>query len=227
MILILVPVALGALGYGLIRGDHDAPAAAPSAGGSPPATADRARESELQREMARAILSQRESRADANTDVTGRLAELEARLASVENQRKDGGESKRAEKARTDAGYITEAEFGQWMDDALAAGALDRTWADQVKGQFHEILKTVPGVSLDGVECGDRFCRASFSSADGARPNLLRLYGSPPLTTDAFTVDLPDGSVAIYVTRAGESLTGLRGEATGIPLAMQGQPMGP
>ena len=74
-------------------------------------------------------------------------------------------------------------------------------------------LAAVPGLNLADLQCGDRFCRASFVSDNGKPPNIAQLIGASPFIESGFTLNEPDGGVRVYFTQPGQSLGELRSEA--------------
>jgi hypothetical protein len=211
-ILISLSLALGSLVYAT-KGSREPRPAPPAAGAEPASEAKGA--GSLQREIMRELLTQRPIDEDAQAALSARVAEIEARLSDVGTEKKNL-DDEAPKGAPAAPGRISEAALGQWLDEALDREAPDPVRSDQITRELGESLKSVPDVRLEGVDCGARFCRASFSRDDSARPKLTALYGSPPVTTEAFTLDAPDGRVTLYLTTTGESLSRLRGEATGV-----------
>ena len=74
-------------------------------------------------------------------------------------------------------------------------------------------LAEVPGINLADMQCGERFCRASFVSDNGKPPNISQLIGASPFIESGFTINEPDGRVRVYFTQPGQSLSELRSEA--------------
>jgi hypothetical protein len=152
-----------------------------------------------------------------------KIAALEARLRSLEattsahatdptGSRSDAPEAdKDAEKAK--AKKFSEDDFGQWLDAALDTGDFDRDAARVTREEMAPSLAAVPGLNLADLQCGDRFCRASFVSANGEPPNLAHLIGASPFIESGFTLTAPDGGVRVYFTQPGQSLGELRSEA--------------
>ena len=62
------------------------------------------------------------------------------------------------------------------------------------------------------MQCGDSFCRATFTHLGGEVPDIGVLFGEPPFVTEGFTVERPDGRVMLYFTQPGESLEQFRDE---------------
>ena len=70
-------------------------------------------------------------------------------------------------------------------------------------------LAEVPGLNLADMQCGGRFCRASFVSENGKPPNITEFFGASPFIDSGFTINEPDGSVRVYFTQPGQSLSEL------------------
>ena len=85
-----------------------------------------------------------------------------------------------------------------------------RSWP---QAQAAKSLEKVPGVNLEDMQCGESFCRATFAHENGEQPDIRDLFGVPPFVNEGFTLKEPDGRVALYFTRPGESLEKLRSEA--------------
>jgi hypothetical protein len=152
-----------------------------------------------------------------------KIADLEARLRSLEattreqatdptGSRSDEPDAdKDAEKAK--AKKFSEDDFGQWLDDALDTGDFDRDATRVTREEMATSLAAVPGINLADLQCGDRFCRASFVSDNGEPPNIAQLIGASPFIESGFTLNEPDGGVRVYFTQPGQSLGELRSEA--------------
>jgi hypothetical protein len=154
-----------------------------------------------------------------------KIADLEARLRSMEatasEQAKDptvlrpdepdvnnGTEKAKAKK-------LSEADFGHWLDAALVTGDFDRDATRLTMEQMETSLAEVPGINLADMQCGERFCRASFVHENGKPPNISQLIGASPFIDSGFTLNEPDGRVRVYFTQPGQSLSELRSEAQG------------
>jgi hypothetical protein len=152
-----------------------------------------------------------------------KIADLEARLRSMEahanEQAKDQTVAKLdepdvnndAEKAK--AKKLSEADFGHWLDTALVAGDFDRDATRLTMEQMETSLAEAPGLNLADMQCGVRFCRASFASDNGKPPRITKLIGASPFIESGFTINEPDGAVKVYFTQPGQSLSDLRSEA--------------
>jgi hypothetical protein len=121
--------------------------------------------------------------------------------------------SKNVEKSQ-----VSEADIGKWMDEGLRVENWDQDTTKQATYQAEESLEKVPGVYLENMQCSDRYCRASFTHEDGKQEAILDLFGSPPFENEGFTVNEPDGRVALYFARPGESLEEIRNEAKDVNL---------
>ena len=148
----------------------------------------------------------------------GVLEHIEARLEAVEtsaNTQVSGADELNEEYSAYKApkpAQVTDEDIGYFIDESLYAGyqndGLTSLAADQVVAN----LDKVPGVSLDDMQCADRFCRATFSHVNGEQPEVHGLFGEPPFVNEGFTIVQPDGRVALYFNQPGESLSELRSE---------------
>lgn len=169
------------------------------------------------------------------TLLNDRIATLEARLRTMEATANEHVQdqtasipsepepSKGDEKAKTKK--LSEGDLGQWMDKTLDTGDFDRDTTKSITEQMAASLAEVPGVNLTGMQCGGRFCRASFGSDNGKAPNVAQLIGASSFIESGFTVNEPDGRVKVYFTQpGGESLSDLRNEAQ--ESALKDMPLG-
>jgi hypothetical protein len=152
-----------------------------------------------------------------------KIADLEARLRHMEATASEPAQEqtvsgldesdahKGAEKAK--AKKLSEADFGQWMDEALVTGEFNHNATRLTIDQMTTSLAEVPGINLADMQCGERFCRASFVSENGKSPNIAQLIGASSFIDAGFTITEPDGSVKVYFTQPGQSLSELRSEA--------------
>jgi len=157
------------------------------------------------------------------TRLNEKLADLEARLRSIEattNERvkdqtalnpDEPSANEGSEKAK--AKKLSESDLGHWMDAILDTGDFDRDATKLTLAQMGTSLAEVPGVNLADMQCGARFCRASFVADNGKSPNVSQLIGASPFIESGFTIKEPDGRVRVYFTQPGESLSDLRSEA--------------
>lgn len=155
--------------------------------------------------------------------MSDRVADLEARLRDMEANAHgslqgqpaslptEAESDKTAEK--TNPKKLSESDLGQWMDNALNTGDFDRNTTKAMVEQMTTSLAEVPGVNLADLQCGERFCRANFTSDDGKAPNIAQVMGASPFIESGFTIAEPDGGVKVYFTQPGESLSDLRSEA--------------
>jgi hypothetical protein len=157
------------------------------------------------------------------TRVTEKLATLEARLRDLEiaarepstaptGSSPDTPDASKGTKKAT-AKQLSEGDFGQWLDDALATGALDREATQLTREEMATSLAAVPGITLADLQCGEHFCRASFVPDNGNPPDTAQLMGASPFIESGFTLTEPDGSVRVYFTQPGQSFSELRSEA--------------
>lgn len=157
------------------------------------------------------------------TLMNDKIANLEARLRDMEAiasehaqdhtvARPDDSEAnKGTEKAKTKK--LSEGDLGHWMDKALDTGDFDRDTTKLIMEQMATSLAEVPDINLTDMQCGERFCRASFVSDNGKTPNIAQLIGASPFIDSGFTINEPDGHVRVYFTQPGQSLSELRSEA--------------
>jgi len=113
---------------------------------------------------------------------------------------------------------FSEADFGAWMDASLDTDYLDRAATGVASEQAEVSLREVPHVRLAGMQCGERFCRASLEREPGEKADVSPLFGLPPFSfaDSGFTIEEPDGSVKLYFTRGNGALSDLRAEAQGL-----------
>jgi hypothetical protein len=157
------------------------------------------------------------------TLMNDKIADLEARLRDMEaaasEQAKDPTISRPdepeanngAEKAK--AKKLSEDDFGHWLDDALVTGDFNRDTTKLTMEEIETSLAEMPGLNLADMQCGARFCRASFVSENGKPPNISQLIGASSFIDSGFTINEPDGRVKVYFTQPGQSLSELRSEA--------------
>ncbi len=150
------------------------------------------------------------------------LADLDARLRSLETI--SGSVISNTDEQNTDEAVsssskdandlqVSEADVGKWMDETLRVGNWDQDKTKQATYEAEISLEKVPGVNLEDMQCNDLYCRATFTHEDGKQDAILDLFGTPPFENEGFTVNGPDGRVALYVARPGESLEEFRIEA--------------
>jgi hypothetical protein len=108
---------------------------------------------------------------------------------------------------------LSDEDFAHLMDEALVTGDFDREETRLTMEEMATSLAEVPGLNLADMQCGGRFCRASFVSENGKPPNMREFFGASPFIDSGFTINEPDGSVRVYFTQQGQSLSDLRSEA--------------
>ncbi|MFW2373104.1 MAG: hypothetical protein ACN4GM_08275 [Gammaproteobacteria bacterium] len=156
------------------------------------------------------------------------LAKLEAKLATIESgvteqtindakldsteQDSDIALSSNDE-VNPQSTTISEVDLGHWIDESLDAGHWDWNLTTQAKEQAVNSLEELPGITLENMQCGDRFCRATLAHESGKQPEIGNLIGKPPFVNDGFTINEPDGRVSIYFAGNGISLNDLRSDA--------------
>lgn len=121
-----------------------------------------------------------------------------------------------AEKAK--AKNFSEADFSHWMDGALDAGYFDRDATKLVMDQAETSLAKVPGINLADLQCSERFCRATLIPEKSKPLNIGQLVGASPFMGSGTTIHEPDGSVKVYFTPPGQSISELRSEAQEVAL---------
>jgi hypothetical protein len=157
------------------------------------------------------------------------LAELHTRLRSVETrageqtthavasdsaeQGTDTAVPNSGDAGKRESAQISEADVGHSMDETLRVGYFDRDATELAMEQAGKSVAKVPGVKVEDMQCGERFCRATFAHENGEPPAIQDLFGEPPFVTDGFTINEADGRVSLYFARPGESLEELRNEA--------------
>jgi hypothetical protein len=157
------------------------------------------------------------------TLMNDRIADLEARLRDMEATASEHAQdetvarpneseaNKDTEKEKTKR--LSESDFGHWMDKALDTGDFNRDATQSVMDQMAMSLTEAPGINLTEMQCGERFCRASFVSDNGKPPKITQLIGASPFIESGFTINEPDGRVRVYFTQPGQALSELRSEA--------------
>jgi hypothetical protein len=55
----------------------------------------------------------------------------------------------------------------------------DRASTKVAADQAAKSLAKVPGVTLEDMQCGKGFCRATFAHESGERPDIRELIGDP------------------------------------------------
>jgi hypothetical protein len=151
------------------------------------------------------------------------IAALEARLRNMETAVSEQSQrqaiagpvkpvsNNRAKKAK--AKNLSEADFAQWMDEALDAGDFDRDATQAVMDQAETSLATVPGINLADMQCSNRFCRATLIPETGKQLTISQLIGASPFMGAGTTIQEPDGRVRVYFVQPGQSLRALQSEA--------------
>lgn len=161
-----------------------------------------------------------------NTRLNRTLADLDTRLRSVEagargqttstvgsDSDEQATDESNSEGGKARSRKVTEADLGHWMDETLRVGTFDQVATQLAIEQAGKSVAEAPGVILEDMQCGERFCRATFADQNGERPAIERLFGAPPFSTEGFTINETDGRVSLYFTRPGETIEGFRREA--------------
>lgn len=107
---------------------------------------------------------------------------------------------------------VTETDLAHWMDETLRVGDVDRDLTKLAIEQAAKSLPKLPGTYLEDMQCGERFCRATFGNEKGEQPAIQSLFGEPPFANEGFTINEANGRVSLYFTRPGESLEEFRSE---------------
>jgi len=149
----------------------------------------------------------------ARAQVNARLVELEDRLNEIERSEPVVAPAE-DNAAPLTADAVSEADVATWMDEHLN-GRVDRAATQQASLQIQDSLELVglTDLRVENVGCAERFCRASFSQESGERPAVSELFGAAPFTGEGFTIEEPDGRIAIYFGRNGASVRDFRSEA--------------
>lgn len=147
-----------------------------------------------------------------------RFSELDARLQAIEGKPDEGGQAQGTEVADADQAKdhpstLSEVVLGEWMDRRAKAEPSNREWTTAVEAQFGQGLPQVPGVELDRVDCGSRFCRADLTVEGGSLVDMKDLLSLPVFRREGFTVPGEDGALAVYFMADGVSINELRKEA--------------
>jgi len=112
---------------------------------------------------------------------------------------------------KTKAVTMIEADLGSWMDTSLTQA--DATATSLAFEQAAVTISDNSALDLDGMECAERFCRATVTLKSDDPDAVRNLFGHPPFMTEGFTIHDADGRVQVYFTQPGVSLRDLRGEA--------------
>ncbi len=233
IILTVMAITTAALAYRFMREDTAAeqPQAVTSQRGATPAVEVQGRLDELTSALRRFEQTNQEQlqRAELQQARSNKmLADLDTRLRSVETRASEqtthAGASDSAEQGtdtavpnsgagKPESAQISEADFGHSLDETLRVGNFDREATELAIEQAGKSVAKVPGVKLEDMQCGERFCRATFAHENGEPPAIQDLFGQPPFVADGFTINEADGRVSLYFARPGESLEALRSEA--------------
>ncbi|MGH8605946.1 MAG: hypothetical protein ACREX9_00520 [Gammaproteobacteria bacterium] len=233
VILTVMAITTAVLAYNFMREDTAAeqPQAVTSQRRATPAVEVQGRLDELVSALRRFEQTNQEQLQRAELQQAGlkrMLADLDTRLRSVEiragEQTTPAVASDSAEQGtdtavpNSDAGkpeppQISEADFGHSLDETLRVGNFDRDATELAMEQAGKSVAKVPGVKVEDMQCGERFCRATFAHENGEPSAIQDLFGEPPFVTDGFTINEADHRVSLYFSRPGESLEELRNEA--------------
>jgi len=151
-------------------------------------------------------------------DLDEKLSELDGRLRAVEaapdeTVEGEATETVAAEQPANDPSTLSEVVLGEWMDRIAKAEPSNREWTAVAESEFREGLPKVPGVELDRIVCGKRFCRADLIVEGRSLVGMSDLLSLPVFESGAFTVPGEDGALAVYFTAKGVSTNDLRKEA--------------
>ena len=157
-----------------------------------------------------------------------KVAALEARLRYLETAAREQAKDQPVSRPdppdanngteKPKATKFSEADFGQWMDEALETGHFNREATKLVMDQAEKNLANVPDISLADMQCGERFCRATLIPENGKRLDILQVIGASQFMASGNTIHEPDGTVKVYFTQPGQSLSELRSEAQEVVL---------
>jgi hypothetical protein len=145
------------------------------------------------------------------SDLSARLADLEAQLPVAATAEPALADKQRAEEVVSGSG--PEPALAEWMLAAIRGEEWDREHTHKVEAELSETLERIPELHAQELECGKRFCRALLVDRRGDDVQLQPLFGAPPFDGEGFTTLGHGGQAEIYFTRAGESLDALRKEA--------------
>jgi len=228
VILPVMAITTAVLAYNFIREDTAAeqPQAVTSQTGATSAVGVQDRLDELASALRHYQQTNQEQLQQANlqqTRLNTMLADLDTRLRSVET-----GASEQTTRAvvsdsveqETDTAVPnsgagkseSETDLRHWMDEKLRVGNIDRDSTALAIEQADKSIAKVPGINLEDMQCGERFCRATFAHENGEKPDIQGLLGEPPFVNEGFFINEPDGRVSVYFTRPGTSLNELRSE---------------
>ena len=118
-----------------------------------------------------------------------------------------------AQDAPVDSGEVSEQTLAHWMNESLQVAQWNAETTTVATEQAEAAVAAVPGMVLDGMLCGDRFCKATFADEAGGTPDIAGVFGVPPFVNEGFAVEEPDGRMTLYFTQPGQSLSDLRRQA--------------
>lgn len=102
----------------------------------------------------------------------------------------------------------SEINFGHQVDQSLDTGHFNYDKTIKVMEQAEKSLAKIPDITLDDVQCDERFCRATIVPEYGKQLNTSQILDlSSNFMESGTAVEKPDGSVKIYFTHADQSLT--------------------
>ena len=172
-----------------------------------------------QQHLQQVLSSQKQILATVNS-MQQRLDQVESKVDAVPSHQtelhagSEASDSNGVAVAENNATNITEAEFGQWMEDSIEFDYQDPEATQWAKAQALDSLANAPGVALDDMRCGDGFCRAAFSPMEqGKTAEISGLFGHPPFVNEGFSVLQNDGRVLLYFSEEGVSMEDLRSQA--------------
>lgn len=151
------------------------------------------------------------------TRLSNMLVDMKNKLEPMETTEAESIENKPISRKDTETAKlrkVAEKNFHHWMNETLQNETWNLDATSQINEQVSKTLTTeFPDVSLDDMQCSDRFCRATLSHESGELPDISTLVGKPPFTNDIFTVYEENGSLALFFTGPGETLTDLQSDA--------------
>lgn len=109
---------------------------------------------------------------------------------------------------------FSDTALGNWMDVSLQESYWENRESTKLAIEQAEMsLEKVPGIFLENMQCGEKFCRATLAHENGEKSSIRNLFGEPPFTNEGFTIEQQDGSVALYFVQSGLSLSDMRSKA--------------
>jgi len=140
------------------------------------------------------------------TKINTFIADLAYQINSVEGDIATGIAAFETDNEIAEVTEPSEADLTTHIDRTLEDDSWDEDLTASIKAETLVNLKNAPGVDLDGIRCASSICRAKFVTADGKKPNIDEMWGTPPLMKEGFTVEQDDGSLVLYFSEGDASL---------------------